>query len=115
MILAVTILLVAGIFGYGLLRQHQGGVALVKVDGEVVKELPLGEDIVYEVKQDGRVSNVVHVEDSKVWITDADCPDKLCENMGKVSKDGQTLVCLPNRVIVQIEGGESADIDMLAQ
>lgn len=114
-ILLITIALVGGIFGYSLMRQQKGAVVLIKIDGEVVEELPLEEDTVYEVTQDGRVSNVVHIEDSQVWITDADCPDKLCENMGKVSKDGQTLVCLPNKVIVQIEGGEGADIDMVAQ
>lgn len=114
-ILVITVLLVAGIFAFYLYRQQQGAVVLVKINGEVVEELPLDEDTVYEITQDGRVSNVVHIEDSQVWITDADCPDKLCENMGKVSKDGQTLVCLPNKVIVQIEGGESADIDIVAQ
>ena len=38
----------------------------------------------------------------KVWVTDASCPDKICEHYGKISGDGEVIVCLPNRLIIQV-------------
>ena len=40
-------------------------------------------------------------------MKDADCPDKLCEKTGKISKNGETIVRLPHRVVVEIQGGEA--------
>ena len=37
-------------------------------------------------------------------MTEADCPDKICVNTGKISKIGETIVCLPHRVVVEIQG-----------
>jgi hypothetical protein len=47
-------------------------------------------------------------------MKDADCPDKLCEKTGKISKNGETIVCLPHRVVVEIQGGEG-NVDSLVR
>lgn len=47
----------------------------------------------------------VHIENGKVWVTDADCADKICERTGVISRGGQSIVCLPHGVVVRI-GGE---------
>ena len=44
------------------------------------------------------------VSDGTVRVEDADCPDKICEKSGAISKAGQTIVCLPNRVVIKILG-----------
>lgn len=46
----------------------------------------------------------VHIEDGRVWVTDADCPDKLCEHTGAISRAGQQIVCLPNAVVITLTG-----------
>ena len=46
----------------------------------------------------------VRISDGKVWVTDANCPDKTCEHTGKISRAGQSIVCLPNGVTVSISG-----------
>ncbi len=48
----------------------------------------------------------VHIENGKVWVTDADCADKVCERTGVISRGGQSIVCLPHGVVIRI-GGES--------
>ena len=46
----------------------------------------------------------VVVEDGSIHVEDADCPDKICEKTGKISKAGETIICLPNKVIIKILG-----------
>lgn len=46
----------------------------------------------------------VHVKDGKVWVTDADCPDKTCVHTGVIGSAGQKIVCLPNRIVISIGG-----------
>ena len=65
----------------------------------------------FEREYDMSVSTVVelehitvHIDGGEVWVTDADCPDKTCEHTGKVSRPGQSIVCLPNGVVVTVLG-----------
>ena len=44
----------------------------------------------------------------------ADCPDKLCVHQKAVSRDGESIICLPNKVVVSIEGGEDREMDAVA-
>lgn len=46
----------------------------------------------------------VHIEGGEVWVTDADCPDKTCVAVGRISRAGQSIVCLPSGVVVTITG-----------
>ncbi len=55
-------------------------------------------------------SNVVCIEGSGVCMEYADCPDGLCIKQGKITKGGRSIVCLPNKVVVEIIGkGGGAD------
>ncbi len=44
-------------------------------------------------------------------ILEADCPDKVCIKDGMIIKPGQSLVCLPNKVVVEIKGVKNAETD----
>ena len=54
--------------------------------------------------------NIVEIECDSVAVTDASCPDKLC--VGRIKKVGETLVCLPNRLVVRLLG--DAEVDAVA-
>lgn len=53
--------------------------------------------------------NLVKISDGAVCIIDSNCKDKLDIAAGTIDKNGQSLVCLPNRVVVAIEGGTKTD------
>ena len=55
--------------------------------------------------------NLLIIEDGAASIEEASCPDKICVNHKPVDKKGETLVCLPNKVVVEIQNGEEADVD----
>ncbi len=65
-----------------------------------------------EIDVDGH--NKVVIAGGEVWMETADCPDKLCVAQGKISRSGQTIICLPNKVMVTIKGGKS-EYDGVAQ
>ena len=89
----------------------QGKNVVVTVAGEEYVNVPLvtGVALTINIDKDGVTTNVLHVENGAAYITDADCPDKVCEKTGKISRVNESIVCLPNKVVVTITGDETAD------
>lgn len=48
--------------------------------------------------------NLLEIEDEKVRVIDASCPDKLDVHQGYISSPGELIVCLPNRLVIEIKG-----------
>lgn len=48
-------------------------------------------------------TNTVIIKDGTVYVSDATCKNQICVNTGKISKKGESIVCLPNKVIVEIK------------
>ena len=84
-------------------KQEEGAVVRVQIEGREDAYYPLSRNGVYPLN-DG--TNTLVIEDGWAWMRDADCPDKLCVYQGKIRKNGQWIICLPNRVAVTIEGAE---------
>ncbi len=58
---------------------------------------------------DGDYPLEVHYSEGAVWIENATCPDKVCEHSGKISKQGQSIICIPAGVSVEIDGEDEFD------
>ena len=115
--LLIGAILLVCLISYVLIQfvvKKDGDVVLIKVDGEVKHQLELNKDTELMVSGYNCGENQVVIKDGAVYMSDADCPDKLCVNMGRISKTGETIVCLPHRVVVEISGGESS-IDSVVQ
>ena len=86
------------------LLSRPGGTVQVRVSGHVVASYPLPEDREVDIAgADGGVNRLV-IRDGGAWIEDASCPDRLCVGMGVIRRAGQSIVCLPNQVVVEIVG-----------
>ena len=75
-----------------------GSTVTVKQDNRVVYSGSLYKDAT--VKLDG---NTVVIKDGESFMSDAECKNQVCVNSGKISKKGESIVCLPNKVTVEIE------------
>lgn len=106
-LLAVLVIVCAG-FSLVLLRPA-APVTAVKVisEGKVLYTLPLSEDARLEIVSANGV-NVVTVDNGKVAVTEADCPDQHCVNRGFCS-GGTQIVCLPNRLVLEFTGAQIVD------
>lgn len=108
LLLVAVILAVAGLFFTGnlILNRKPAVMVQVTVDGALVEELDITKDISLTIHgHDGGINTLV-IENGKVFVSDASCPDKLCKNQGKISQSGEMIVCLPNLMIAKITGGE---------
>lgn len=86
-------------------KTGESTVAVIKVDGETYKEIKLTDNYNNFIEINSKFGyNKIDISGKKVRIDEADCEDKLCRNMGEIEKPGQSLVCLPHRLIVYIEG-----------
>jgi len=54
--------------------------------------------------------NIVEIIDERVGMYEADCPDKICYSPEYIGRPGETIVCLPNRVVIEVKG-EKPDAD----
>ena len=84
--------------------RSSGDMVEVSVDGQVVATFPLSEDLEYTITGVGGGENYLVIKDGEAFLTDATCPDKLCVHMGHISQVGQSIICLPNKVVVTIVG-----------
>lgn len=76
----------------------------VSVDGAETMTLDLNHDEDIVIPSAGGGTNRLIIKDGQAYMTEASCPDKLCVRQGSISETGQSIVCLPNRVIVTITG-----------
>ncbi len=87
--------------------RRTGGEAVVTIDGTEYCRLPLGTDTERVLP----CGNTVTVRDGAVCVSEADCPDRVCVRTGWVCADGETIVCLPHRLVVTVEGGAAGSTD----
>ncbi len=117
MVLIVAILAVAAAAFFGI-KFYQGistkePVAVVTVDGDEYGRFPLDQDVTEEIELPDGAYNILVVKDGAADITDASCPDGICVNHRAISRQSETIVCLPNKVVVEIQNGEESDVDSM--
>ena len=108
MILAAAILLIAAaVFGFNYVSHRTpAATAQISVDVKVVEILDLSKDTELTVTSPGGGTNHLIVKDGEIWCSEASCPDKVCVHQGKKHLSSDTIVCLPNKMVVTITGKE---------
>ena len=114
-VILVAVLLVLGgalaVFLYA--TRQSGGYVSVQVDGETVMELPLSEDTRIVLGEGGH-TNVLVIENGAAQVVEATCPDQVCVRQGAVRYAGESIVCLPHKLVVTIKGGQESGVDIIA-
>ena len=95
---------------------ESGSVAVIRSDGEIIDEIDLekyGGDGQFTVSASNGGENVIEIADGCISVVSASCPDKICVQQGergKNCKNSAPIVCLPNRLSIEIKkGAEEAD------
>ena len=120
-ILILSVIIVALLFFFIIEGvKKDGAFAVVEYKGEEIARYPLGQDGVYTLQPEKDYTadgepiflggiNVIRIEGGKVSMESADCPDKLCVYHYKISRTGESITCLPNRISVIIEGNSTEE------
>ena len=110
LILILIILCVIGLTF--LIRTYIGGSganrAVIKVNGAIQGVYSLSEDKEIEINEG---TNILRIKNGEADMVKADCPDQLCVNQKPVSKNHESIICLPHRLVVQVESGEERELD----
>ncbi len=92
---------------------NEGREVLIKVGNGPVQRVSLKMDRRINLKgEKGRV--VIEVKEGRVRVVESSCFQKICVTTGWINKPGQNIICLPNKVLVTIEGNGSPKIDGLS-
>ena len=109
-------LLAAGVFFTWNALSSGADVQTVRitVDGKPYKTVSLKEPQTVEINIDGK-TNIVEINEHGARMIDANCPDKLCVHQGEITKSNQTIVCLPNKVVVEFYDAAQGDFDAISE
>lgn len=95
---AVLILFALASVGFFTAFKKDGGTVRITVENEQYGEYRLDTD-----REIVLAHNTVEIKNRQVWVVHADCRDQICVEKGKISAKGESIVCLPNGVVVEVE------------
>ncbi len=108
-LLAAAVILCLAVYFAFVLFTPAGTTAVIYIDGREYRRVDLSkvkEPYVIEIETVyGR--NTVLVEPGAISVSSADCPDKICVHQGRLTGAGVPIVCMPHRLVIDIEGGET--------
>lgn len=88
---------------------------IIKVSGKVTESFPLNKDRNVVVTGKNHTTNTVIIENNTATVSEASCPDKLCVHQHAIRKSGESIICLPNEVVVEIENQSEGSADIIAK
>lgn len=110
--------LIVGISLFLIMTYHMtavpGAYVLVTQEGEEIMQIPLTEEQQILLTSE-RGTNLLVVKDGEAWIEEADCPDLVCARTRPISKKGETLCCLPHKLVVEICGAGEGEYDAITR
>lgn len=118
------LVLLAAIVGYIALQRTAGSGSSYYVrimqDGKCIETIDLSqveEPCELQVKTEAGGYNTVSIHSDSVGIVDASCPDKLCQKQGFIKNSSEAIVCLPNRLVIELEKKEASaeEFDVVIQ
>lgn len=108
LILLMLLIALGSYFAFSA-NKEEGACAVVLIGGEEAGRYPLTKNGTFPLNGG---TNTLVIEDGYAYLSEATCPDKICVQMGKIHLNGQLIVCLPNEVIVTVEGGDDGGVDI---
>jgi hypothetical protein len=92
----------------------QGASVTITVDNQKYATYSLLKDTEVEITGKYGTNHLV-IKNHKAYVTEASCPDKLCVHQKAISKTGESIVCLPNKMVATVENSESNDLDAISK
>ena len=93
-----------------------GSEVIIEQNSKQVAVLDLNKDQEYNLyNSGGKICNTVVIKNGEAYMIYADCKDKICVNHNKISKNNESIICLPNKVIVTVTNSKNNEVDGVAK
>lgn len=114
--IAVLLLLVSLAGAAFFFLRGEGDTVTVSVDGKHYGTYPLHTDLTLSIRtgDGGDQENVLVIRDGKAYVESATCPDGICAAHKPISREGESIVCLPHRVVITVHTSEGEEPDIIA-
>lgn len=114
-IAVVGIVAIALFLGLYVFNVDSGKYVEVEVDGKIVDTFQLDKDTTQEYDFDGE-KNTLQIKDGKATMSKANCPDKICVGHKPIYRKGESIICLPHKMVITVTSDEPSDdeIDAVA-
>jgi len=99
----------------GVLYSGQEAYIEIVCENEVRYTFDMDETKTIRVEHPDGSYNVVCIEQGTVWVEDADCDNHDCIKQGRISKVGQSVICLPHQMVIRIVGTQDSEYDAVVQ
>ncbi len=118
--IVVIVLLLAVSFAFfafwAFRHSRSGGRIRIEQRGALLGVYDLDKDQVILIRDsNGNVINQVTIEGGQAHMSEANCRDQLCVKQGRINKVGQSIVCLPNRVVITVISGDKNSMDSVVK
>jgi hypothetical protein len=112
----IVLLILAGVISsfylYG--NKYKNKKVIVELSGKTYGIYDLNKNTIINLK--GQYSDVkINIENGYVFVSESKCPQKLCIKMGRKNKVNDVIVCIPNRLIIRIEGEEENNFEFITR
>lgn len=121
LVLTALVILLLGISAAALYFQNRisgaAKTALIYQDGQLLHEIDLShvaKPYTFTIEAPGGGCNTIRVEQGRIGISEADCPDKICQKMGMVETSSYPISCLPHKLLIKISSADGG-LDAVAQ
>ena len=114
MVLAVLAAAFFLFFWQRYVMSGNGVTVVAERNGEVIGSYPLDHNQRLAFTDDKGKRNVRVIQEGKAYMEEADCPDKLCVKQKAIERNGESIICLPHKLVIRIAGGEEGEVDAVA-
>ena len=114
--IAVLLLVVSLIGAAFFFLRGEGDTVTVSVDGKHYGTYPLHTDLTLSIRtgEDGEEENLLVIRDGTARVESATCPDGICAAHKPISREGESIVCLPHRVVITVHTSDGEEPDLIA-
>lgn len=85
-----------------LTNQTQGETVRITKNGEKAREIAITIDSEIRIETPEGF-NIVKIEDGTVYVTESNCRDQICVKSKKISNAGESIACLPHRLLIEVK------------
>ncbi len=99
-----------------LLTSKHGNYVTIEQNGTITAVLQIDKNQKYNIyNEDNEIENTILIENGQVSMIYANCPDKICEKHKAIKNNNESIICLPNKVIVTVTNNLENEVDGVAK